>query len=235
MLEGVRLVEEALLADVVIQGVLVSEDVGQGSRIHEMLAAFEALSIPVERIDKVEFDDITETDTPQGIMAVVEQPTIRLTELKLRTDGLTLVLDAVQDPGNVGSMIRTAHGLGVSAVILLPGSADLWNSKVLRAAMGANFKVPVVTSDHSEFAAWCKERELEVWAGTTEGAPIGSVDIGAGSRALVVGNEGAGLSPELLELVAHEVSIPIVGDAESLNVAIAAGILMYEFMKGYDS
>jgi TrmH family RNA methyltransferase len=148
---------------------------------------------------------------------------------------LFLVLDGVQDPGNVGSMIRTAHGLGVSAVVLLPGSADLWNSKVLRAAMGANFRIPVVASDIPQLATWCGEREIEVWAGTMEGEPVGEVDSRIGSGALVVGNEGAGLSPEVLGLVTREVRIPIVAEAESLNVAIAAGILMYELMKGCHS
>jgi TrmH family RNA methyltransferase len=232
VLEGVRLVEEALAADMVFQGVLVSDDASGADRIARVLKLFEARGTPIERIPKVEFDEIAETETPQGIVAVVEQPSLSIQEIAVPADGLVLALDAVQDPGNVGSMIRTAHALGVSGVVLLPGSADLWNSKVLRAAMGASFKIPVVTSDHADFGTWCTDCNLEVWVGTMKGPPVGSLALGSKSRVLVVGNEGAGLSPELLEMVAQEVSIPIDGNSESLNVAIAAGILMYEFMKG---
>ncbi len=232
VLEGARLVEEALAANLVIRGALVSIEAGGEGRVGEVLAALRDRSVPVETLDASEFDDIAETETPQGILAVVEQRSVELCEIGVDAGGLALVLDAVQDPGNVGSMIRSAHALGASGVVLLPGSADLWNPKVLRSAMGASFKIPVAVAGHRDFAKWCNASDLEVWAGSGTGVPLCEIEAGTVSRALVLGNEGAGLSPELRALVDREVGIPIAGDAESLNVGVAAGILMHEMLKG---
>lgn len=233
VLEGVRLIEEALRADLVIRGALMSAEAPEGGRIGELLTTLRDRSVPVETLDTNEFDDISQTDTPQGIIAVVEQQTGELRDVRVEAGGLALVLDAVQDPGNVGSMIRSAHALGASVVVLLPGSADPWNPKVLRSAMGASFKIPVVVAGHSDFAEWRDASGMKVWVGSVAGTPVQDIGPEAGCRALVVGNEGAGLSPELKDLIDREIGIPIANDAESLNVGVAAGILMHEMLKEY--
>jgi TrmH family RNA methyltransferase len=144
-----------------------------------------------------------------------------------------LVLDGVQDPGNVGTMLRTALGLGAAGVIALPGTADLANPKVLRGSMGALFRLPAVQADAQSFLAWARERRLELWLSDAHAEPVGQARRmrGAGPRAplaLVVGNEGAGVSPALAEAAARRVAVPLAPGVESLNVAVAAAILLYE-------
>jgi TrmH family RNA methyltransferase len=133
----------------------------------------------------------------------------------------------VQDPGNVGTLVRTAFALGCDGVVLLPGTADPRNPKVLRGAMGASFRLPVIQLTDDQFAAWMRDRDVVAWVADTEGT-----DLARCTRptrlALVVGNEGAGVRPFLHGLAQHRVAIPLARGAESLNVAVAAGILLYE-------
>ena len=152
------------------------------------------------------------------------------------TDGPLLVVDGVQDPGNVGTLIRTAHALGASASLLLRGSADPMNPKALRAAMGATFRHPVVQLDDGPFITWAREHEFTLWAAAADGVPIARALDSHQSRteriAVIVGNEGAGLRPHLNAVASQRVAIPLARGAESLNVAVAAGILLYEVLRG---
>jgi TrmH family RNA methyltransferase len=123
--------------------------------------------------------------------------------------------------------MRTAFALGAAGAVLLKGTADPSNPKVVRSAMGASFRLPAVPVDEAEFAAWATRERLTVWAAAADGTPLPRLP--APERlALVVGNEGAGVSPALRSLALHHVAIPLVRGAESLNVAVAAGILLYE-------
>lgn len=232
VLDGVRLVEEAIDANLVIRGAVVADDADTGERIQSIIHRLESASLPLERIGRTEFDEIIQTETSQGILAVVEQTSTNVSDIEIGAGGLGLALDAVQDPGNVGTMIRSAHALGASAVFLLSGTADLWNPKVLRAAMGSSFKLPVAVADHVEFLGWKMSHEVEVVAGDVGGIPIDGFGKRSTPRVLIVSNEGAGISPEIQNVVDERIGIPIVDDAESLNVATAAGILMHELLKG---
>jgi TrmH family RNA methyltransferase len=141
-----------------------------------------------------------------------------------------LVLDAVQDPGNVGTILRTAAALGADATVALPGTVDLWNAKVIRSSMGANFHHHCLHLQLAELEAFLKAENIPLWGADAGGKPI--ADIVAPSRlALAVGNEGAGLSSSVRERVAQMVSLPISASVESLNVAVAAGILLYQLSK----
>jgi TrmH family RNA methyltransferase len=225
--EGVRLVEDALAAGVDIRGAVIGRGLGatpRGARLIEQLAAH---AVPIEELLDRELAGLADTDTPQGVLAVVDLPTWSLDEVTPANGQPVLVLDGIQDPGNVGALVRTALGLGSPGVLLLPGTADLGNPKVLRGGVGATFRLPCVPVQDGEFEAWVRRVSVEVWAAAGDGVPINRIPV-AGPVALVVGNEGAGVRPLIRSLARHSVSIPLARGVESLNVAVAAGILMHE-------
>jgi RNA methyltransferase, TrmH family len=233
VVEGVRLVEEALGAGLEFKGALVAPELARTARGQALAAELASRAVKVEEVGSRVFDELSGTDTPQGILAVVTPRLWSVTEI---TGGPFLVVDGVQDPGNVGTLIRTAHALGASASLLLRGTADPLNPKALRAAMGATFRHPVVQLDDGPFIAWARERDLTLWAAAADGVPI-SRALDAKSHkdkiAVIVGNEGAGLRPHLNAIAAQRVAIPLARGAESLNVAVAAGILLYEVLRGH--
>jgi len=233
VVEGVRLVEEALAAGLEFKGALVSPDLARTTRGQALTEELASHAVTVEAIGARAFSDLAGTDTPQGILAVVQPRTWAVADV---TGSPILVVDGVQDPGNVGTLIRTAHALGAAASLLLRGSADPMNPKALRAAMGATFRHPVVQLDDGPFIAWAKERGLMLWAAAADGVPISrALDAPHGSHeriAVIVGNEGAGIRPQLNAIAAQRVAIPLTRGAESLNVAVAAGILLYEVLRG---
>jgi len=155
---------------------------------------------------------------------------------------VVLVIDGVQDPGNVGTLIRTAHALGAAGTVVLRGTADPTSPKALRAAMGATFRHPVVSLDDAGFIAWARKYGVTLWASAADGVPLHrALDRGQGKGgagrvdgpiAVIVGNEGAGIRPQLNAVAAQRVAIPLAQGAESLNVAVAAGILLYEVTRG---
>jgi TrmH family RNA methyltransferase len=229
--EGVRLVEEALHAGIPLTGVVVSASFGATDRGAALLGDLAGRAVPLEEVPDRTFRELADTDTPQGVLAVVEVPTWSLADVRPGPRAPVLVLDAVQDPGNVGTLLRTAFALGAAGAVLLRGSADLTNPKVIRSAMGASFRFPAAAVEAAEFVAWCRQTDVEVWASAADGAPL-TRSAPPPRLALVVGNEGAGVRPELRELSVRQVAIPLSRGAESLNVAVAAGILLYEATRG---
>jgi TrmH family RNA methyltransferase len=141
--------------------------------------------------------------------------------------GVVLVLDAVQDPGNVGALARSALGLGAAGMVALPGTADITSPKALRGSMGALFRLVTAQATIEGFIGWARGAGLSLWTTATDGTPVDRVRR-EGPVALVLGNEGAGVRPELTAAAAQSVAIPLVAGVESLNVAVAAGIILYE-------
>lgn len=227
VLEGVRLVEEALAARVPIIGVASSPTLERAERGRELLQRLVEADIWVERLTDDELRALADTETPQGVLAVAEPATWALDAIEPAPDSRLLVLDQVQDPGNVGTIIRTAHALDAAGVILLPGTALHTHPKVLRAAMGSTFHLPVVRVPGAEVLGWLADHGVEVWVADAGGAAVHTVSAD-GAVALVVGNEGAGVSGAWRAAAAHTVSIPMRAGVESLNAAAAAAILLYE-------
>jgi TrmH family RNA methyltransferase len=184
----------------------------------------------VESLGDRELAQLAATEHPQGVIVVIEPRRWSLEDITLEKKSVVLVVDAVQDPGNVGTMIRTAQGLGASGVVLLPGTAELTNPKVLRATMGAAFRLPAVPASIDEALRWLAQYSAEIWAADAAGGAV-PVARRPSPVALVVGNEGAGLSPQLIAAATRRVAIPLAPGAESLNVGIAAGILLYEALR----
>jgi TrmH family RNA methyltransferase len=229
--EGVRLVEEALDAGIVIRGVAASPVLESTTRGKALKAALSERGIRLDEVTDAELEELSDTEHPQGVVAVIEPRRWGLDDIHMNPGATVLVLDGVQDPGNVGTMLRSALGLGAAGVIALKGTADLTNPKVIRAAMGASFRMPAVPAAPDELVAWARLQRAELWAAVVSGEPPDQLPARSSDRrpvALVVGNEGAGLSPSLEEAADRRIAIPLARGAESLNVAVAAGILLYQ-------
>ncbi len=225
--EGVRTVESLLASPCKVEGVLVADPAAHEPRVAALMAQAEGQGIAVRTISEREFDSAADTDAPQGVLAVAHIPAAAL----VAPTGPTaryLVLDALQDPGNVGTVVRTAAALGVTATIALPGTVDVWNAKVVRSAMGALFVQPVVAADWAATATFLAQVGAPCWAADMDGQPIDTLDRQTlpPRLALVVSNEGAGLSPHIQGAVAARIAIPMAPGTESLNVAVATGILL---------
>ena len=228
--EGIRLVEEAIAAGIPLRGAAVSAALEGTTRGKALKLALAGRGVRMVEVAPAELDALADTEHPQGVVAVLEPRLWSLADLPTGPGSVILVLDAVQDPGNVGTMLRTALGLGAAGVVALKGTAELTNPKVLRGSMGAAFRLPTVSTDADALLAWAAERGVELWVAAADGAPLGAR--GARSAraplALVVGNEGAGVGDALAAGARRRVAIPLAPGAESLNVAVAAGILLYE-------
>lgn len=227
--EGVRLVEEAARASGMIEAVVYSPSLEKSERGKTLLGSLTATGINLEKVEDADLERLADTQHPQGIIAVVRAPRWSLADIKAKM-GPVLVLDGVQDPGNTGTIMRTALGLGAAGIIALPGTVEVTNPKVLRGSMGAVFRLPWVELSAEDLLAWVRKEKVTLLAAATDGDPISGMDIRV-PVALVLGNEGAGLSPTI-KAAGRTVSIPIARGTESLNVAVAAGILLYEVTRG---
>jgi TrmH family RNA methyltransferase len=184
----------------------------------------------VTDVTETDFASAADTESPQGVLAVAAVPERSLAALALPATARLVVLDGIQDPGNAGTILRTAAALGADAVLALPGTVDLWNAKVVRSAMGALFVRPAVSCGWDELDRFRDAHDVALWGADAGGDPVDAVVAQRAlpaRLALAVGNEGNGLSVELRARADRFVSLPIAADVESLNVAVAAGILLY--------
>lgn len=225
--EGVRTVEELLRSPVHANGALVSPTLAVTPRGAALLESVRATGMPMLEVDEKDFASASSTDSPQGILVVAEIPHRDPTQLALGDHARVLVLDGIQNPGNVGTLLRTAAAFGVDATLAMPDTVDLWNAKVVRSAMGALFRHQVLACDWQALDVLRDAHRVQCWAADASGEPIDRTP-DRRAIALVVGNEGAGLSVEARGRADRRVAIPIASDVESLNVAVAAGILLYQ-------
>jgi TrmH family RNA methyltransferase len=225
--EGVRAVEELLRSPLAIRGVLAAPQLSDAPRGSALLASLRQRGVDVADVSALDFASAAETESPQGVLAVAEIPDRSLDTLALPPRARLVLLDGVQDPGNVGTIVRTAAALGAVAVLALPGTVDLWNAKVVRSAMGAGFHVPAFACTWDELDTFRRRQPVTLWGADAGGTALETLET-PDRLALVVGNEGAGLSPESLGRVDRLVSLPINSTVESLNVAVATGILLYQ-------
>lgn len=175
---------------------------------------------------------LCERDTPQGIVAAFSLFEASLQSLPVSGSSLVVVLDRLQDPGNLGTLIRTSDAVGAAAVILIEPCVDPFDPKTVRGTMGSLFNVPLVrASDVSGLFAWFQKNGLRVVGTDAERGEIWGDDLWMGGVALVLGNEARGLSNDVRHLVEVWARLPIVGKAESLNVAVAGGVLMYAWLR----
>lgn len=222
IVEGFHLVEEALKNKEQIVQIIVREGVDL-----PLLWAIDNVVL-VEVTDSIA-KELAETETSQGVFAHCKQLEVDF-EAKANWKKLLLV-DAVQDPGNIGTMIRTADAAGIDAVVLGKGCADAYNPKTLRSAQGSHFHIPVVRGELSDWVEDLQDSGIKVYGTALQDAIEYTEVEQSQSFALIVGNEGSGIHPQLLDKTDQNVIIPILGQAESLNVAVATGILLYQFVR----
>ena len=226
VVEGVRAVEELLRSPLSINGLLVAPKLVESERGVSLIEAARARKLEVAEVDEKEFRSAAETESPQGIIAIAKAPDRSLEAFVDANPMRLLLLDAVQDPGNVGTIIRTAAALGATATIALPGTVDVWNAKVVRSAMGAHFHYPAFHASWEDCESFLKWTRVPLWV-----ADVGDSRVPTPipeRLALAVGNEGGGLSAPVRSSAERVVSVPITSTVESLNVAVATGILLHE-------
>jgi RNA methyltransferase, TrmH family len=227
--EGVRVVEDLLASDLRVRFLVHSSSLGDTPRGAALLGAAVARRVRAVPLGDAEFGRLADTQNPQGVIAVAEIPDPSLDDIEDPGErGGLLVLDAVQDPGNFGTLVRTAEALGACAVLLLPGTVDAWNPKSVRAAMGSSFRLPIVPVTLAAAREWLRARSFAVLAADAAGRPLG--ERRPRRFALIVGNEGSGVADAALAAADEVVSIPLRGRAESLNVTAAAAILLHELL-----
>jgi TrmH family RNA methyltransferase len=225
--EGVRSVEELLRSGLKIRGALVAPQLLSAPRGQALRTSLDESGVEVSEASEKDFRSAAETESPQGVIAIGEIPARSLDTLEIRPMCRLLLLDGVQDPGNVGTILRTAAALGATATIALPGTVDLWNPKVIRSSMGAQFAHAAFHADSAETLAFLDRNKIDLWAADAGGSALNRGDAPA-RLALAVGNEGSGLSPEIIAKARKTIALPISSGVESLNVAVAAGIILYE-------
>lgn len=171
----------------------------------------------------------SDTQTPQGVILVLKQPEYTLEELLAVCDGLYLVLENLQDPGNLGTIIRTGEGAGISGVIMSRDTVDIFNPKTIRSTMGSIYRVPFLYVETlTEVLKEMKKRKITTYAAHLSGKEYYSTFSFKGGTAFLIGNEGNGLQKETADLADNYLKIPMEGQVESLNAAIAASLLIYE-------
>jgi RNA methyltransferase, TrmH family len=225
VVEGVRLAEEALRSGWEPLIGLYTADVGE--RGLKMVREAAGRGAPIEEAASHVFKAASDTQTPQGILLVLKlrQPTIPA------NPDFVLVIDAVRDPGNLGTLLRTAEAAGVQAVILSPGTADAFAPKVVRSAMGAHFNLPAASMEWDEINKYMKQHNLiSFLADSGGGLAYDRADLSK-PLALIVGGEAQGPGAEAQKLASEKIHIPMPGNAESLNAAVAGAVLMFEVVR----
>ncbi len=224
--EGVRLCEEALSSPVAIKRAIVSSDALESERIRTLVHHCLDQNVEVLNATERQLKSISDESSPQGIAFVIQKP--HAPHVPRQQDKLVLMLDALQNPGNLGTLLRTAEWFGLQSVILGQGCVELFNPKVVRSAMGAAFRIPVLEHAHLETQiAACKSQGFRILGATLDG-DLSLEDISPSAHdVLLIGSEAHGISASLLPHLDESISIPQRGHGESLNAAVAAAIFMY--------
>jgi RNA methyltransferase, TrmH family len=229
VVHGIQPVWQAVEAGADIEVLLVAPELLRHRGALEMVDTQQAAGVRVTRLTGELFGRISDRDEPAGLAAIVRAAPARVDDLAVPDGALFVVLYEPGSPGNVGTIIRTASAVGASAVILIGPSADPHDPAAVKASMGALFTVPVATvPSAAEFLVWARAAGVAV-AATSGRAPVSCWDATWQlPLALLLGSEGAGLPADLLAAADVQVSIPMTGTAESLNLAVAAGVVLYE-------
>lgn len=220
LIEGLRFVEEAIKSKVSIDSIIFTESFKEKNpdfflKINE--------NIRLIQMNEALLKQLCSTENPQGIVGV-----INMQNKELKSGELVVLVDKVQDPGNMGTIIRTAHAAGAAGIVMTKGTVDIYNDKTLRSTMGSIFYIPIVEDDSLDFVKSLKKEGYKLVVSSLQGKNNFFEENLQGKVMIAVGNEGNGVSDEVYDIADIKVKIPMPGEAESLNVAVATSIMIYE-------
>lgn len=234
-IEGTRFVEEVikeyLNRNAEIKYLVVSDSLAVSAQTAGMTDTCEKRGLKVYVVPDALFESISDTRNPQGILAVMRLQKAYLKDAAV-SEGLLVILDNIRDPGNMGTIIRTADAAGASGIIIPDGCVELFNPKVLRSTMGSVYHLPIWHCGNTQEAmAFCREKGFSLYASHLEGSvSIYDADLSR-NTALIIGSEAEGISEETLSNADILVRIPMAGKAESLNASVAAGVMIFEAVR----
>jgi len=231
IVEGARSIEELLGSDWQVELLLHCASFEENAMIENVLRKARQKGIPTEEIEREILGRISDTVTSSGVVCIAKVKSISEEEFLKKSPRTVLILDEVGDPGNLGTLIRTADAAGIGGVILSENTVELYSPKVVRSSMGSIFHLDTArTSDLAQFLSKLKKNGFKIVASVVKnGESYYEMDY-SGRICLVIGNEVEGVRDSVLKMADQMVSIPIYGKAESLNASVAGGILMYEIV-----
>lgn len=228
IVEGIKLVEEAIQEEVQIEKIVICEECAKTSEISKKMM-YEIAKYDCIYVTEKIFKTLTQVMNPQGIMAIIkknkEKPQVKYDE------DIIVALDDIQDPGNLGTILRTVDSVGLKQLIVSKGTVDVYNPKVVRSSMGAIFRVEVIEVENLKEVIEMVRRNnynLLVTSLQTENSVY---DIHYNKKVIVIGNEANGVSKEIQDIADDKVKIPMLGKTESLNASVATGIILYEYVR----
>jgi TrmH family RNA methyltransferase len=224
LLEGIHLIQEAVQANIELEAILYSQERGYPPELEDA----SLLSCDSIAVSEAVLAKCADTQTPQGVVAVAFKPKGSTAQILELADALVIVIDGVQDPGNLGTIIRSADAVGASAVVIGLGTVDLYNPKTVRSTMGSLFHLPIIEADLLELLPLARDKGIQLVSTSLQAKQhCYELDM-TPSTWFIVGNEGSGVSPKLQSFVTKQIIIPMQGKAESINVAMAATVLLFE-------
>ena len=228
VIEGIKVIEEAINENVNIKKIVICEECIEAGSIAQS-TLYEIAKFDCIYVSQKVFSILTDVVAPQGILAIIEKPD-KNQEIDTTAD-LILALDGIQDPGNLGTILRTADSANLKQIILSSDSADPYNPKVVRSTMGAIFRMNIITTDNlAKTLQMIKKHKFEVVA-TSLDTDKSVYDIKYNKKVIIIGNEAKGVSKEIQDLADQRVKIPMLGKTESLNASVAASIMIYEYVR----
>jgi TrmH family RNA methyltransferase len=226
--EGLRIVTEAITQKQPIEFIIASPELLISEHGKKVLAVARNAGLEILEVSKDVFEDISNKDGPQGLATVIRITHSNITRINIQPGDLWLALDSIQDPGNLGTILRTMDAVGGAGVILLDHCTDVFDPKVVRASMGALFTVPVFNTELQEFTTWAVKQGIPIY-GADGDADIEYTQVGFHRPLiLLMGSEKQGLQARYLNLCAQVIKIPMIGKMDSLNLSAASAIILYE-------
>ena len=228
IIEGIKLIQEAIQENAKIKQIIICDDCEKTESIPKDLMYEIAKQECIYVTNKV-FDSITEVMNPQGILAIIEKQSKEI-QIDDKQD-IILALDDIQDPGNLGTILRTADSIGLTQILVSKGTADCYNPKVVRSTMGAIFRVKIIEcEDLVKTLKEIKKHKFEIVVSSLQ-TDNSIYDINYHKKVIVIGNEANGVKREIQDLADKKIKIPMLGKTESLNASVATGIILYEYVR----
>lgn len=228
VIEGIKLIKEAIIEKARIKQIIICEDCTKAEVIPKDLM-YEIAKYECIYVTKKIFDMLTEVVNPQGIIAIVEKDTGEY-QIDYSQD-IIVALDDIQDPGNLGTILRTVDSIGLNQILVSKGTADAFNPKVVRSTMGAIFRVNIIEcEDLKDTLKEIKKHKFKLVV-TSLQTKESFYDINYNKKVIIIGNEANGVKQEIQDMADNKVTIPMLGKTESLNASVATGIMLYEYVR----